>query len=77
MVTRLSQRSLSIFPYLLVRVLPVAAVVMAVAGFLGLLFTEDLAEKKADELLIQQSENTHIIIDFRLKNILSQAQILS
>ncbi|NQV85230.1 MAG: PAS domain S-box protein [Rhodospirillales bacterium] len=70
-------RQISLFPYLLLRVLPVAAIILAVIGFVGLAITQDIAEEKADELLERQSRYTRTIIQFRVSNIISQTRSLS
>ncbi|MBT7582929.1 MAG: hypothetical protein HN572_08185, partial [Kordiimonadaceae bacterium] len=69
--------SMSFLPYLLTRVLPVGAVIMAVAGFIGLGITQNIAEKKADELIARQSSQTKAVIKDRLNNIESQTEVLS
>ncbi|NQV98755.1 MAG: response regulator [Rhodospirillales bacterium] len=68
---------LSLFPYLLMRVLPFAAITMAATGFIGLKITEDIAEERVAEQLLRQSEQTEKIIRFRLENIISQTANLS
>ncbi|NQU58631.1 MAG: hypothetical protein HQ513_15495 [Rhodospirillales bacterium] len=57
----------SLLPYLLMRVLPVAAIMMAATGLVGLKVTQDIAEEKADDLLARQSQHTGAIVKLRLE----------
>lgn len=72
-----SHRRHGVFLYLFVRVLPVAAIVMAAISFAGLKLTQEIALQKANELLVRQSKQTITIIQLRLDSVLSQTQNLS
>jgi len=67
----------SFFPYLLLRVLPVAAIIMTAIGAAGLIATQNIAEEKADELLAEQSAYTRTIVQYRIDNIGAQVENLS
>lgn len=66
-----------LFPYLLLRVLPVAAVLMAGISYFGLGVTQKIALNKANDLLGTQSQLTLDLLRLRLDSILSQTKNLS
>lgn len=77
MESSLAHRRPGLFYYLLVRVLPLAAVVMGAVSFIGLKLTNEIALRKANDLLVRQSKQTKTVIQARIDNILSQTKIMS
>jgi len=72
-----TQPSVSFFSYLLIRVLPITAVIFIVAALVGLAITHELASGKANESLLRQNRQTETIIAFRFENLLTQTKFLA
>ena len=68
---------LPLLQYLLIRIMPIASLILIAASFWALMVTSKISNEKAYELILEQQKQTMKIIGLRLENIHSQALSLS